>query len=876
MERQEISIVEIHKLITTLLPLYEYSNFEKIRKKLGWNKDFGYEYLLLLCFLQLFGEIVSISPLNNEKILEEIRNICPNKITLSQNLNKKIESVNISYWDANLGRMPLIAVVKNEKDKDKFEKKWEIYNEITLEAKKSSLYTLNEFVAHSQNIKNYMIILEKPSRGDIQDEEWIVINMGGEEIAYNEISQSFSNEGLINTLQGIKIENIETLKTGLEQFKPLKNINLNLNAKFIYITYKGIFQKTTSNTKFVYYFPVDLSKLVKDSFNSLKKDRPNGARELSIIGFATNKSLDIGELKFLETVSRVLMAHTLMANLYNIAKFERQEALKFALAVAVATIMSRNMSHNIGSHALAYLRMDKLVDLMSRIIAKSGGNCRMLKNFLTELNQFLDEIQECFNKLNLSEGYNWEEIQNISHQISQKIASAQNLLKNIIGSQLRWGIAEWVEDMKVFLGYLQHRMDFLAQISTEWPEWTFSAYLMKDIMRNFLSQRHLLDGIAKSEDLRGFYYDWEAPYQNYQKCKSEEKNAQGRIKFHVFNLAKIKNNTAYDIWKASHNSLKDRVDVIKKKMEIKENNEEPKYPRVLLYSSETPEVNIDEGDIQIAIPGGIVGYHAFYVIIENVIRNAAKHSYSKLKERGENKDLEVVIEFTDDPMNREGQWLFRIYDNVSFANRGNGTISVPAENNKKYLIKWEREKQTLKYEIIKIEDETKETVSQGEIPIKNGQIRISGLQGDKINDKIKEEISARLKKLLEVLNDKKGRPKKYRIFPETDEFDNNWKEPDFDLVAYMNECLRHSIIKENGELDKRHWGMAEMKIAAGYLQRRTILEIGASGDEITGSEEDQEGKKDDFIIRAIESPIGTLGFEFRVRKPKEVGIVCYN
>jgi hypothetical protein len=91
----------------------------------------------------------------------------------------------------------------------------------------------------------------------------------------------------------------------------------------------------------------------------------------------------------------------------------------------------------------------------------------------------------------------------------------------------------------------------------------------------------------------------------------------------------------------------------------------------------------------------------------------------------------------------------------------------------------------------------------------------------------------------------------------------------------MNECLRHSLIKETGEIDKRHWGMAEMKIAAGYLQMRDVQDIGEKDDKITGSMKDQNGEKEDFIIRAIESPIGTLGFEFKVKKPKEVGIICY-
>jgi hypothetical protein len=55
---------------------------------------------------------------------------------------------------------------------------------------------------------------------------------------------------------------------------------------------------------------------------------------------------------------------------------------------------------------------------------------------------------------------------------------------------------------------------------------------------------------------------------------------------------------------------------------------------------------------------------------------------------------------------------------------------------------------------------------------------------------------------------------------------------------------------------------------------RDVQDIGEKDDKITGSMKDQNGEKEDFIIRAIESPIETLGFEFKVKKPKEVGIIC--
>ena len=478
----------------------------------------------------------------------------------------------------------------------------------------------------------------------------------------------------------------------------------------------------------------------------------------------------------------------------------------YALRSAIAAIMSRNMSHNIGSHVLAYLRLEKLFELAVKFVnTDDEKSINKIKDLINKIEQYGNKVQSFCNKLkNANNNGVKEELNTIKEQMHSHKEEIQNIINSLTGSELRWGLMEWIEDTKIFFEYLQHRMDFLAQISTEWPEWSFSAYLMKDIMRYFLSQRHLLDGIAKSEGLRGFYYDWEEPYKQYLEAKQKSDQGKseeyGRIKFHVVNLAcfDIANdeakNKVKEIWygRVDNDKINEHCKIKKRLEQIKEKFSNKEEKRILLYTKEKDsEVNIEEGDIQIAIPGGIIGYHAFYVIVENIIRNSAKHSYNKNKIE----DLEIVIEFTDDPFKHDEFWLFRIYDNASCA-------------------------------------------------LKDNNAKVEG--------------------------------ERFRIFSEdVPDNNDNKKTPEHGLVAFMNECLRHSIIKETGELDKKHWGMAEMKIAAGYLQGRDISRIGAKGNDITGSENNQDADEEDFIIRAVESPVGTLGFEFKVRKPKEVGIVCY-
>lgn len=53
-------------------------------------------------------------------------------------------------------------------------------------------------------------------------------------------------------------------------------------------------------------------------------------------------------------------------------------------------------------------------------------------------------------------------------------------------------------------------------------------------------------------------------------------------------------------------------------------------------------------DIQINIPGGSTGYHAFYIILENIIRNAAKHDWATLPPSEKSgKNLEISIELEE-------------------------------------------------------------------------------------------------------------------------------------------------------------------------------------------------------------------------------------
>lgn len=259
-------------------------------------------------------------------------------------------------------------------------------------------------------------------------------------------------------------------------------------------------------------------------------------------------------------------------------------------------------------------------------------------------------------------------------------------------------------DDRVLFKYLQQRMDYIAQASTELPTWSSPVWFISDLMKRFYMQKHLLEYIGKSEGLG--VRNW------------KNKKETGKI------VLKIKNAN------------------------------DGKY---IITDSDEDELNPKLDDFQLAIPGGIVGLHAFYNILENIIRNAAKHNWQR--DPLENtKNLEIIIEFENNT--DEELVTFRIYDSVSI--------------NKK----------------------------------------------DKIS-----------------------------------------------LHEKMNNIFSTDFIEESGKLRKENWGLAEMRISAGYLNHKTYQDIGL------------HKVGEDAFIKAVPGnyqDTERLAYEFKVPKPKDLLIVGDN
>lgn len=190
-------------------------------------------------------------------------------------------------------------------------------------------------------------------------------------------------------------------------------------------------------------------------------------------------------------------------------------------------------------------------------------------------------------------------------------------------------------DDRVMYQYIQHRMDYIAMAITDFPNWRQPMWLVGDLMKTFLSQRHLLDGIAKSEGL--------VAYQFQNVALPVEQPSTIRLHARRILLPEEK-----ELTERKGDSTKYYLEYNPDALGVKKfvDYPDPDSPSGKRGMSEDSRYS---NDIDVAIAGGEVGQHALFTIIENVLRNAAKHSWAKLLDKDKKSlgSLNVYLDFRE-------------------------------------------------------------------------------------------------------------------------------------------------------------------------------------------------------------------------------------
>jgi hypothetical protein len=175
-------------------------------------------------------------------------------------------------------------------------------------------------------------------------------------------------------------------------------------------------------------------------------------------------------------------------------------------------------------------------------------------------------------------------------------------------------IARSPEDTERLFEYLQERMDFIARVATEWPTWREPVLFFGDLLRGFFRQGLLLDNLIADDGYRGEHIEFLVKLPTAEeflvlRYKASERDTYAGNVPAEFRMAK--------------------------------------------------EDGATVDDVLVAIPGGPVGRQAFYGLLENAIRNAAKHN------RGDQR-LRVLIELCEEPTARgERCYSVRVQDSLS-------------------------------------------------------------------------------------------------------------------------------------------------------------------------------------------------------------------
>ena len=225
---------------------------------------------------------------------------------------------------------------------------------------------------------------------------------------------------------------------------------------------------------------------------------------------------------------------------------------------ARAAIMSRNMSHNLGSHALANSKFFSSVGLL-------------------------------------------HETENRKIVTKEEFAEARGRLQ-------------------AFNHYMQGRLDFIARVLSEGQDQTEPLFLAGDVLKGFMTQQVLLETLLDDNGFRCIH-----------------------IKMHLHK-------------EEQHDFC-----------EYKLKPEKPEELDFVPFQSaicKNDEANTSIEDVLVGITGGITGCHAFYALMENLLRNAAKYSRREFGD-GNDRRLNFHIEFLDSRINGEECYQLRLWENLT-------------------------------------------------------------------------------------------------------------------------------------------------------------------------------------------------------------------
>ncbi|MBN1155657.1 hypothetical protein JXB12_12135 [candidate division KSB1 bacterium] len=219
------------------------------------------------------------------------------------------------------------------------------------------------------------------------------------------------------------------------------------------------------------------------------------------------------------------------------------------------------------------------------------------------------------------------------HALRSALAAimARNMSHNI-GSHVLANLVQdgWKKaDMQKFLHYMQQRMDFVAHISTSSPSWCLSICFHK-LLDRFARNTCLLDNIARFQQFELKHFEIGLTWYSREMCRPE-----GKVIY---------------LWEYGWLSFEQEWDEQKKKWRTLEDKSH----------FVPPQVDIAHAD---------VGAHAFYSILENLLRNSCRYGNREWLE-SIRKGEKIKIPYKDNQQVPKARFALDVYEDWNDSIKG--------------------------------------------------------------------------------------------------------------------------------------------------------------------------------------------------------------
>ena len=428
---------------------------------------------------------------------------------------------------------------------------------------------------------------------------------------YNQNSIKYNYTDFINSVNEKYGNRVTSIKFMTEKFKDKLIITkFSINESFMSHTQKQIFKDMINANEHNFisvltnsYQGINIKKLHFNLY-SFDVDYKTGGHFSELLILSENETE--GDYFYKHNLNKIYEVISFIKSryIYDLLRKNHFESIKSAKA----SIMSRNMSHNLGSHVMAYLKNE--LDSVETIVRKDT------------LKPLLDSI-----KINLLDQKSEKDKEKSILDILQELVKASQTTNDIE--------LPFLVGMGRFINYLQERQDYIATVATNHipsnSTVSFKDFIYDELKPELRHKRHNEEDKPKGRKPKNILLDYIAASEGY--------NESQKIKLCFGEFDGTKNdNTQEDF-----NRLR---------------------------------------ALNIALPGGIIGRQAFFSIIENIIRNAAKHSIQKTE-----KEIKIVFDIIDFDKTTKEHFLENLVGiNGSMDDESSNVYGYYAKKKNKYAV----------------------------------------------------------------------------------------------------------------------------------------------------------------------------------------------